>query len=140
MAAKGSGQSAQSAPEQGIERTDLPQNIQRHIGIVPNVPAQVQIDDASRREFRRRDGERTENTADEQGKPSAVYVQSVQDEKAYPARYRHAPVGVAAPENFQHAVQRTAEEKNHRPFRRFTQNHITSGSVLPHDGGVYAGN
>ncbi|MPM54041.1 hypothetical protein SDC9_100814 [bioreactor metagenome] len=44
------------APQPRKLGADLPQQISRHMGIVPYTPAQPQIDDAPGKELRRRDG------------------------------------------------------------------------------------
>ena len=90
-------------PEQGIQRADLPEDVERPVCVVPDVPAEAQVDEHAGEILHRRDGSRAQRPAPPEHGALAPRDQ-IDQHGAHAAAQQHRPVRPAAPEQLQPAV------------------------------------
>lgn len=91
-------------------RTDLSQNIKRHIGIIPDLPAHDEIIKNSNGKFNGSNYHRPDKAASYK-RHGVMTVYTIKNGKNSSAGKRHGPVRVAAADYFDKAVHKIPHKK-----------------------------
>ena len=107
----------ENKPHQGVQRADLPQNIEAHGRIIPDIPAQPSVYETACEKFNAGYSSGTEKTFPKKGDVGCG--NQIHETKAYPAAEQHTPVGAPAPDDLQQTVAHSAQNKNQKILNKY---------------------
>ena len=113
-AAQGETRDRQQQPEKAEQRADLSHDVQRPVGIVPDVPAQYYVNQKSGAEFHGGYGRRRYKALCPQGESRGAY--DIHEGEAGSPAQQHRPVGPAPPDYLDKTVKARAENIDKQCF------------------------
>ena len=102
---------AEQKPDSRKNRGDLPQKIEREMGIIPNVPVQTEVENTSCHKLHRRDDQSTKQRAKKQGTAGETAIGQINKTEADAATKCHGPVRIAAKCDFYEIISHGTEKK-----------------------------
>ena len=104
---------AQQKPQRCKTDADLPHQIQRLGGVIPDVPTKFEVDDAASDKLQPGDEQGIDGAAEPNRQPAkALHRYLSYQHKANSAQHKHAPVGESAPEHLQKRIADRPKQKN----------------------------
>ena len=106
-------------PEGGEDGCDLSPKVKREMGIVPNSPMQIEVEDAACRKFHGGDDDGTDQGAEDQKAITELSVGEIDQAQAHTAAKCHRPVGESAEEDLNAIIADGTDEKEERIGEKF---------------------
>lgn len=105
LARDGYSDNSEQTPIQRKKQTDLTEKVKGAVAVVPNLLVQNNIENKSENKLDSRDGNTADNTFLPKG-TTAVFCDFGEGKKAKPTCEHHTPMGIAAPQNFYHGIEK----------------------------------